>query len=206
MQPLFSFIPLYIIKASLCNSWILSNYSTKLKSFQDILGLKFMISKYNKLHALFMWFNTSIICFLSYFLPIRSSFHLRGKKPFKWTPTKTIDNNNKALSCGTNVTNPMKPQFFLLTNQISSFGLVYSNVVCLYGKKSSPCCFDLRLTNCNLKSVISYYLCLSVHPAKLSSGAMITKEVQHPLCACKTPPFKCFTPLVTVLRDWITTQ
>lgn len=58
-----------------------------------------MISKYDKPHVLFMRFNTFIFPFLPTSCTSATFFHLRGKKPFKGTPTKTI-NNNKALSCG----------------------------------------------------------------------------------------------------------
>lgn len=77
----------------------------KYESFQCMCHIywdKSMISKYKKPHVLFIRFNTCMYLLSSlYFLPLRSFFHLRGKKPFKWTPTKTINNNNnKALSRG----------------------------------------------------------------------------------------------------------
>lgn len=106
-----------------------------------LLGLKFMISKYNKPHVLFIRFNTCI--FPPYFLPICSSFHLRGKKPLKWTPTKTISNNNyKALSCGTthlcfHKMWQIQWSHTLCSQQIkSASGVVHSRVVLLMENSS----------------------------------------------------------------------
>lgn len=83
-----------------------------------------------------------------YFLPLRSFFHLRGKKPFKRTPTKTINNNNnKALSrgathfCFHKCDKSNGATLFSANKLDQSSGLVHSGVV-LACREVLPQCFD----------------------------------------------------------------
>lgn len=177
----------------MCKFWDFSNYSCVQWSFRmhmtDILGLKFLISKFNKPRVLFMRFNTCI--FSPYFLPICSSFHLRGKKPFKWTHRQTIDNNNIALSVWTahlyfyKCDKSNEATLFPPDKSNQRFGLVHSGVVLLIEKSCHTVLICLSRTGTYkkknmLKSVILCSLCLSVHlgncllePWSLKKGSIL---------------------------------
>lgn len=109
-------------------------------------GFKVNDGKYNKPRILFMRFNTCVYFLSSLcFLPIHSSFHLRGKKPLKWTPTNMIhNNNNKALSCGTTHLRFHKcdksngATLFPANKSNQTSGLVYSGSVCLRKRFPTP--------------------------------------------------------------------
>lgn len=126
---------------------------------KDILGLKFMISKYNKPHVLFMRFNTCIFPFLptscpSAHLSISEAKSLSSEHPQKPSSTTTTTIKHLAVErpifVFTNVTNPMEPHSFLPTNQIRALAWFILGWF-PYGKVL-PRCFDPPLTNWNLKA------------------------------------------------------
>lgn len=105
------------------------------------------------------------------FLPMCASFHLRGKEALKWTPRKTINNNNnKALSWGTTHLS-LKKKKKKVTNPIRAivFPVDKSNQICsmVHLGQFSPGKFllsSMPLMNWTcLKSVILCPLCFLVH-------------------------------------------
>lgn len=137
----------------------------------SLQGLEFMICKYKKTSCVINEIQHLYVSFPLYFLPIPSSFHLRGKKPFKWTPTETINNHNsEALSYGTILLCFHKCDksngatlFFPSTNQIRAL-LCFILEQFAYGKVL-PKCFDPQLTTLDFyKSKVKLCsVCLSVH-------------------------------------------
>lgn len=115
-----------------------------------------------------MRFNTCIFSFPSYFLPIHSSFHLRGKKPFKWTPTKKPSSTTTTIKhlaverpifVFTKCDKSNGATLFPAKNQIRTLARFILGWF-VYGKVL-PRRFDLPLANWNCDIMV----CLSVHRA-----------------------------------------
>lgn len=106
------------------------------QAYDRLMGLK-LISKYNKPHVLFMFFNTSIFPVLTtscLFAQLSISEAKSLSKPSTTTATIKHLAVQRPISVFTNVTNSMEPNI-ISSNQISP--LVWFILICLLEKSSN---------------------------------------------------------------------